>query len=401
MKYKLKKSPEEITSMAVDAVEYARDHGLRVMFSCEDATRTDLEFMKSICRAVEDAGAECINLPDTVGVITPRAMGYMVKEMRSALKVPISMHCHNDMGLAVANTLSGIENGATIVQGTINGIGERTGNVALEEVAVNLLGFYGIPTLKMDKIYDTCKLVERITGFQMANNKPVSGKNAFAHESGIHVHGVMNKASTYEPYQPEVVGARRQIVIGKLSGSHSVESKLEEMNIDFPKDHMDELMEAIKNYSVEGKEVSDSELEAIAYDILWKKEKAGAGPRLEEMTVVTGMTTTPTATVKIVMPDGSTVTESEIGAGPVNAALKAIRKALNPDMSLEEYKLSAITGGSDSLCQVSVTVKNVQGDGKISYGRAVGSDIVQTSVDAMMSAIGRDYALTRRDRREC
>lgn len=194
MKYKLKKSPEEITSMAVEAVEYARSHGLRVMFSCEDATRTDLSFMKSICLAVEDAGAECINLPDTVGVITPRAMGYMVKEMKSVLKVPISMHCHNDMGLAVANTLAGIENGATIVQGTINGIGERTGNVALEEVAVDLMGFYGIPTLKMERIYDTCKLVERITGFQMANNKPVSGRNAFAHESGIHVHGVMNNS---------------------------------------------------------------------------------------------------------------------------------------------------------------------------------------------------------------
>ncbi len=400
MKYKLKMTPEEVEQRAVESVEYAREHGLRVMFSCEDATRSDLDFMKSICKKVQDAGAECINLPDTVGVIVPAAMGYIVKELGSVLDVPISMHCHNDMGLAVANTLAGIENGATIVQGTVNGIGERTGNVSLEEVAVDLFAFYGIETLDLSKIYETSQLIERITSFPMAPNKPVVGKNAFAHEAGIHVHGVMNNSTTYEPFLPEVVGAKRHLVIGKLSGSHFVESKLEQMGIEFPAVRMPELMEAVKRFSVDDKEISDSELEAIAADILWKSENAVHGCTLDELTVVTGKTTTPTATVKITMPDGRVVNEAEIGNGPVNAAVNAIRKALNPAMTLEEYKLAAITGGSDAMCQVSVTVKNVQGDGKLSYGRAIGQDIVQTSVDAMMTAINRDYALTRRERRE-
>jgi len=401
MKYKLKMTPEEVKARAVECVEYAREHGLRVMFSCEDATRSDLDFMKDICVEVQNAGAECINLPDTVGVIVPSAMGYIVREMKSVLDIPISMHCHNDMGLAVANTLAGYENGATIIQGTINGIGERTGNVALEEVAVDLFAFYGVPSLDLSKIYDTCQLIERITSFPMAANKAVVGRNAFAHEAGIHVHGVMNNSTTYEPYLPEVVGAKRHLVVGKLSGSHLVEAKLEEMGISFPKERIPELMEAVKRFSVADKEVSDSELEAIASDILWKSENTGVGCSLDELTVVTGKTTTPTATVKITMPDGSVHNEADIGVGPVNAAVNAIRKALNPDMSLEQYKLSAISGGSDSLCQVAVTVKNVQGDGRLSFGRAVGTDIVETSVEAMMAAINRDYACVRRERREC
>lgn len=401
MRYKLKMTPEEVKARAVDAVEYAKSHGMRVMFSCEDATRSDLDFMKDICVAVQDAGAECINLPDTVGVIVPAAMGYIVSEMKKVLKVPISMHCHNDMGLAVANSIAGVENGATIVQGTINGIGERAGNAALEEVAVDLMAFYGIPTLNLPKIYETSRTIERITSFSMPRNKPVVGLNAFAHEAGIHVHGVMSNSTTYEPYLPEVVGAKRHIVIGKLSGAHGVEKKLEDLGVKFDEARMPELMEAVKRFSVEGKEVTDSELEAIANDIMWQHSKNAAHVNLEELTVVTGKTTTPTATVKITMPDGTVHTEADTGVGPVNAAVNAIRKALNPSMTLEEYKLSAITGRSDSLCQVAVTVKNVQGDGRTSIGRAVGSDIVDTSVDAMMSAINRDYACIRRERREC
>ena len=238
MKYKLKMTPDQVVEKAVDTIQYARDHGLRVMFSCEDATRTDLDFMKRICVAAQEAGAESINLPDTVGVIIPQGMAHIISEMHKVLKVPISMHCHNDMGLAVANTLAGVEAGAEICQVTVNGIGERTGNAALEEVAINLFANYGAETVNLSKLGQVSKMVERITGFPIAYNKAIVGRNAFAHESGIHVHGVMANSLTYEPFKPELVGVERHIVIGKHSGEHSVRGRLEALNVKFPEEHM-------------------------------------------------------------------------------------------------------------------------------------------------------------------
>ncbi|MCQ2079464.1 MAG: 2-isopropylmalate synthase [archaeon] len=397
MKYKLKMTPEEVKARAVDSIEYARAHGLKVQFSCEDATRTDLQFMKEVYKAVQDAGACSINVPDTVVVITPKAMTFLISELRKEISIPIAVHCHNDLGLATANTLAAIEAGATIVHTTVNGIGERTGNVALEEVAINLLANYGYECVNMSRITETSDLIQRITGVQMAVNKPLVGANAFAHSSGIHCHGVMGNALTYEPFKPEVIGAQRHIVIGKLSGAHSVEGKLEELGIKFPADHMDELMATIKKLAVAGKTVSDAELAAVADDIMWKKSEEKKECSLDELTVITGKSTTPTATVKITRADGTQVTVSDIGVGPVNAAVNAIRKAVNDAMTLEEYKLSAITGGSDSMCQVAVTLKNVQSDGAMTFGRAVGTDIVETSVAATMSAINKDFARVKKD----
>ncbi len=392
MKYKLKMTPEQVRSKAVESVEYAREHGLKVQFSCEDATRSDLGFMTSVYKAVQDAGACSINVPDTVGVIIPKAMGYIISELKKEIKVPIAVHCHNDLGLATANTLAAIEAGATIVHSTVNGIGERAGNVAMEEVAINLLANYGYECVHMDKIMETSNLVQGITGVHMAVNKALVGANAFAHSSGVHVHGIMGNALTYEPFKPEVIGAKRHIVVGKLSGAHTVEGKLEELGIKFPSEHLPELMETIKKLAVAGKTVTDVELVAVADDIMWKKSDNAKECVLDELTVITGKSTTPTATVKITRADGTVVTTSDIGVGPVNAAVNAIRKAVNQDMSLEEYKLSAITGKSDSMCQVAVTLKNVQGDGNLSFGRAVGPDIVETSVNATMAAINKDFA---------
>ena len=196
MRYKLRMTPEEVKAKAVESVEYAKAHGLRVMFSCEDATRSDLDFLKEVCVAAQDAGAEYINIPDTVGVIIPSAMGYLVRELKSVLRVPVSLHCHNDLGMAVANSISGVENGATMVQGTVNGLGDRAGNAALEEVAVNLFAMYGIETIDFSKVYETSRLIERTTTFPIAPNKPVVGLNAFSHEAGIHVQGVMTRSSS-------------------------------------------------------------------------------------------------------------------------------------------------------------------------------------------------------------
>ena len=394
MKYKLKMTPDQVVEKAVSTIEYARDHGLRVMFSCEDATRTDLDFMKRICLAAQDAGAEAINLPDTVGVIIPQGMAHIVSEMHKVLKVPISMHCHNDMGLAVANTLAGVEAGAEICQVTVNGIGERTGNAALEEVAVNLFANYGAETVDLTKLGPTSKMVERITGFPIAYNKPVVGRNAFAHESGIHVHGVMANTLTYEPFKPEMVGVERHIVIGKHSGEHSVRGRLDALGVRFPEEHMPELMAAIKEIAVGGKEIDDAELVAIADNVLWKKETKVQTAVLEGIAVITGKSVTSTATVTILI-NGEKRVKSEIGVGPVDAALKAISEAVNDNITLEEYKLAAVTGGSDSICEATVMVKNVQNDGNLSVGKAVGLDVVQTSVDAMMAAINRDFARQR------
>ena len=394
MKYKLKMTPEEVKARAVDTVEYAKSHGLDVQFSCEDATRSELGFMKDILLAVQDAGVNSINIPDTVGVIIPPAMEYLIGELNDTLKVPISVHCHNDMGLAVANTIAAVGAGARICHVTMNGIGERTGNAALEEVVMNLFANYGIQTVEMSKLGMTSKIVERITGFTMAGNKPIVGKNAFAHESGIHVHGIMNNTSTYEPFLPELVGVDRHIVIGKHSGAHSLKGRLEELKVDFPEEHMPELLAMVKKIAVGGKMIDNAELLAIIDNILWKKGTKKRTVSLDELTVLTGKNTTPTAVVTVTIGEEKR-TGAEIGAGPVDAAINAIRNAINDKITMEEYKLSAITGKSDSICEVTVMVKNVQNDNNLSVGKAVGLDIVETSVDAMMAAINRDFARQR------
>jgi len=394
MEHKLKMTPEQVKARAVDVVEYAKAHGLEVQFSCEDATRTKMDFMKDILKNVQDAGADSVNIPDTVGVIIPRAMGQLIGELKGALKIPISVHCHNDMGLAVANSLAAIDAGATICHVCMNGIGERAGNASLEEVAVNLFANYGIRTVDLSKIGQTSKLVERVTGFSIAGNKPIVGKNAFAHESGIHVHGVMINSLTYEPFKPELVGVDRAIVIGKHSGMHSVQGRLDALGIKFPEDQMPELLAMIKKIAIGGKTIDDAELLAIVDNIMWKKTETKA-VSLDELTVLTGKNTTSTSVVTVTMADGDKRTAAETGVGPVDAAINAIRKAINDKITMEEYKLSAITGKSDSICEVTVMVKNVLNDGALSVGKAVGLDIVETSVDAMMAAINRGFARQR------
>ncbi|MDR2698388.1 MAG: 2-isopropylmalate synthase [Candidatus Methanoplasma sp.] len=395
MEQKLKMTPEQVKAKAVETVEYAKAHGLEVQFSCEDATRSDLNFMKDVLKSVQEAGADSVNIPDTVGVIIPRAMGYLIGELRNTLRIPISVHCHNDMGLAVANTIAAVDAGATICHVCMNGIGERAGNASLEEVAVNLFANYGIQTIDMSKIGQTSKLVERVTGFNIAGNKPIVGKNAFAHESGIHVHGVMINSLTYEPFLPKMVGVDRAIVIGKHSGAHSVQGRLDALGIKYPQEQMPELLAMIKKIAIGGKEIDDAELLAIVDNIMWKTSTGMGTVSLDELTVLTGKNTTSTAVVTVTMTGGSKRTAAETGVGPVDAAINAIRKAINDKITMEEYKLSAITGKSDSICEVTVMIRNVQNDGALSVGKAVGLDIVETSVDAMMAAINRDFAKQR------
>jgi 2-isopropylmalate synthase len=395
MEQKLKMSPAQVKARAIDTVEYAKSHGLEVQFSCEDATRSDLGFMKEILTSVQTAGADSVNIPDTVGVITPRAMGYLIGELKGTLKVPISVHCHNDLGLAVANTLAAVDAGATMCHVCMNGIGERTGNASLEEVTVNLYANYGIDTVDLSKIGQTSKLIERITGFGLAGNKPIVGRNAFAHESGIHVHGVMINSLTYEPFKPELVGVDRAIVIGKHSGAHSVQGRLDKLGVKFPEERMPELLATIKKIAIGGKMIDDAELLVIVENILWETDPEMRMVSLDELTVMTGKNTTSAAVVTVTIGKTDKRTAAETGVGPVDAAINAIKKAINDKITMEEYKLSAITGKSDSICEVTVMVKNVQNDGALAVGKAVGLDIVETSVDAMMAAINRDFSRKR------
>jgi 2-isopropylmalate synthase len=215
--YKLKMGQEEILSKAVDSVEYIKDHGITAEFSAEDATRTEFDFLKKIYAAVEDAGVDYINVPDTVGVMVPSSMRFLISELKREINVPVSVHCHDDFGLAVANSLSSVEAGAEQVHATINGLGERAGNASLEEVVMALTSQYNIKTnIKTQLLVDTSEFVSRITGIKMPPNKAIVGDNAFAHEAGIHVHGVLQKAETYEPITPEMVGHTRRNIRAQM-----------------------------------------------------------------------------------------------------------------------------------------------------------------------------------------
>jgi 2-isopropylmalate synthase len=395
LKHKLRMTREEVKARATDAIEYARSHGLKVQFSCEDATRTDLDFLKEMHIAAQEAGASVINIPDTVGVIYPTAMTYLVKELAKVTRVPMAVHCHNDLGLAVANSLAAVTAGAKQVHVCVNGLGERTGNAALEEVALGLYANFGIEVADLSKIGSTSKLVSRITGYPIPYNKPIVGRNAFAHESGIHVHGVLNNAATYEAFRPELVGVDRHIVIGKHSGAHSVKDRLNALKVKFPDERIPELLARIKELAVGGKEIDDAELMVIADHILWKRGDEDS-VKLEEFAVFTGKGVTATATVTVSI-DGKKRTSSKTGIGPVDASIKAIRCAVSEKITLEEYKLSAVTGGSDSLCEVTVVIKGAFDDSRLSVGKAVGLDIVETSADATMEAINRDYNRGKRE----
>lgn len=305
--------------------------------------------------------------------------------------MPIAVHCHNDLGLALANSLAAVEAGAEQIHVCVNGIGERAGNTSLEEAAVTLYADYGIRAANLERISSVSKLVSRYTGYPISYNKAIVGRNAFAHEAGIHVQGVMSNASTYEAFPPEMVGRDRSIIIGKLSGEHSVRGKLDAMGIKFPEELMPQLMESVKSLAIGEKTIDDIELAAIAENTIWKGRTADL-VKLKEFVAVTGKNATPTATVTIEA-GGVTKTSAMTGLGPVDAAFNAIRSVFGGKYSIEEFRLEAITGGSDSLCEVTIIIKDTLDEGgRISVGKSIGLDIVDTSVDAIMEAINRDYA---------
>ena len=391
--YKLKMSKEKIIETAVDAIEYAKDHGLTVEFSAEDATRTERNFLFEVFNEAVSAGADFLDVPDTVGILTPIMTREIITDIKDNFSIPISVHFHNDFGLATANTLTAIECGANQAHVTVNGLGERTGNCSLEELVMSLKSAYGIDLgLDTTRLYSLSHLVGRLTGVKMPVNKPIVGDNAFAHESGIHVHGILNNASTYEPMSPEMVGHSRRIVLGKHTGANAIKSKLKEYHIDLDSEQFDKVFAEIKSLGDSGKCITDDDLIAIAITQLASARETPI--ILKGLGLSSGGGVSPTATVKLEI-DGEEKETASTGVGPVDAALNAIRDLIRDeiDMELEEYNLEAITGGTDALAEVFVVSSDSKGNK--STGRSTNQDIVMASIIAVLDSINKLLLIQR------
>lgn len=258
LKHKLKMTQEQALNICMKSIEHAKDHGIFVAFSAEDATRTDLGFLKKIYKRAEEYGVDRVHIADTVGAISPQGTDYLVRELRKDIKTGIAMHCHNDFGMAIANSIAGLAAGATAVSTTVNGIGERAGNAALEELVMALTLVYGLDLdFNIKKFCELSKLVEELTNVKVPENKPIVGRNVFRHESGIHVDAVIEEPLTYEPFLPEMIGHSRRIVLGKHSGCRAVKAKLEGCGIEVSKDELCEIVEQIKMSREKGKYIND------------------------------------------------------------------------------------------------------------------------------------------------
>ena len=391
LEHKLRMSRGQALERAVSSVEYAKSRGLEVEFSAEDATRTDRKYLMDVFAAVARAGADRLDIPDTVGYSTPQYMAAVTAEAAEATGLPVSVHCHDDFGLAVANALAGIEAGAACAHVTVNGIGERAGNASLEELAMALqcLPFERRREtgIKPGLIYDISRAVSRLAGVPVQPNKAIVGDNAFGHESGIHTHGVLSNPLTYEPISPELVGRKRRLHAGKHAGMRGVKAMLAEYGIEPDAGQSEAILRRVKESGDRGEQVTDVELLSIAGDVMGD---GGIRPlvSLEGFSVSTGVGTMPYAFVRLRM-DGKDYTATDYGVGPVDAALKAIQKTMAgvSGVRIRDYELASISGGSSALCEVTVKVEDE--DRAKATARAVGEDIVTTSVKAVIDGMNR------------
>jgi 2-isopropylmalate synthase len=386
LQYKLKMTREQVLDKAVFAVDYAKKHGLTVEFSAEDATRSDRQFLNKIFKSVAEAGADRIDIPDTVGYSTPKYIAELVKDVIENTHLPVSVHCHDDFGLAVANSISGFEAGASCAHVTINGLGERAGNASLEEVVMAVQCLYNYKhNINTTILYDVSKFVSNTMGIIVQPNKAIIGENAFGHESGIHTHGIINNPLTYEPISPELVGRKRWLQAGKHAGAHGIKSILDEFALRTTDEQLKQIVDKQKIIADSGQSITTSDLLSIASEVI-KNKKFDGKFKLNEFHIVTGLNINPTAVVKLNIHDKDFIA-SETGVGPVDAVLKAIQIIANEIAStkIREYKLDSITGGSDASAEVSVKVEDKEGS--VISSRKSGKDIVVTSVQAVIDAI--------------
>jgi len=392
MKHKLGKSPSEVLQMAIEAVKIARDFVEDVEFSPEDGTRSDWEFLREICEAVIEAGATTINVPDTVGYTVPEKYGELFKflttQVKGADKVIFSAHCHNDLGLATANSLSAIINGARQVECTINGIGERAGNTAMEEVVMALRTrkeFYGITThIDTTQIAKASYLVKNITGMTVQPNKAIVGANAFAHESGIHQDGVIKNRETYEIMTPQSIGLdSNRMVLGRHSGRAGFRDRIIRLGFEPKTEELELAYTKFLEIADKKKEIFDEDIISLFTD---QHRKTGVSRYiLDYFHISTGSKTVPTATIKLKI-DDVIIEESATGDGPVDAVFKAIEKATKIEPELSKLLISPVTQGKDALAEASVTLNL---NGKRVVGKGSSTDIIEASALSFIDALNR------------
>ncbi len=394
MQYKLKMSEQEVLEAIAQMVAYARNLSPQVEFSAEDAMRSDPAFLAKAVDAAIRAGAQVINIPDTVGYATPDEMAQMIKYLRANVDkvdtVTLSVHCHNDLGMAVSNSLAAVQAGATQVEGTINGIGERAGNAALEEIVMAMHtrpDLYPV-TCGVDstRISPTSRLVYSVIGINAPINKAVVGQNAFAHEAGIHQHGVMANRATYEIMTPESIGLlQNKMVLGKHSGRHAVEERLSALGYTLEKPELDKLFEQFKALCDRKKTISDHDLEALAVHRLSDVSRT-TGYKLERFTVNSGNYVTSNAVVSI-LHDGERSEEVALGDGPIDAAFNAVDKLIPAEPhSLEDYSIQTISEGKDAQGEAMVKIRC--GD-RVVTGRGLSTDIMEASILAYINGMNK------------
>lgn len=391
MKHKLKQTPQEVLESAVNAVKYAKKLCEDVEFSAEDATRSDHEFLYKIFEEVIKAGATVINIPDTVGYTTPDEMYTLVKNIKENVgnihKAEISVHCHDDLGMAVANTLAAVKAGATQLECTINGIGERAGNAALEEIVMALKtrkDFFGCNSnIDTKQIIRSSRLLTTITGVQVQPNKAIVGINAFAHESGIHQHGVLEERSTYEIMTPDSVGlSENKMVLGKHSGRHALGERLKALGYELNKEELDKAFTKFKDLADKKKVVYDRDIEAIVTKDVMETEKIY---ELKQFVINSGNTITATASVTLKREDQE-VEEVSTGDGPVDAAFNAIEKIVGLQLVLDDYALHSVTEGKDAQGEAIVKIRNEE---RLFTGRGLSTDVVEASIEAYVDAVNK------------
>jgi 2-isopropylmalate synthase len=390
MEYKLRMSPDQVVENAVLAVRRAKKYCPDVEFSAEDASRSDPDFLCRVFTSVIDAGATVINIPDTVGYAIPeefaKLVEYVKKGVPNIYKAVISVHCHNDLGLAVANSLAAVKAGAVQIECTINGLGERAGNAALEETIMALKtrkDLFDIETrIDTTQIYGASRLVSLVTGVRVQPNKAIVGENAFAHEAGIHQHGLLANRGTYEIMTPESIGlSENKMVLGKHSGRHAFEERIKDLGFALGVQEMEDVFARFKILADRKKTVSDRDIEALA------RGAAAVIPetyRLDRFVVNSGTQITATTSIRLILKDGKEIEKVAAGDGPIDAALKAIDSIVGRTLQLEDFKLTSVTAGEDAQGEAMVKVRY---NGRTWNGYGLSTDILEASIIAYLVAV--------------
>jgi 2-isopropylmalate synthase len=400
--FKLRMTPEEVVKRAVEGVKRARDRCDDVEFSPEDAARTELDFLAEVVERVIEAGATTLNIPDTVGYAVPQHYAAIIRHLKHHVrgidKCVLSVHCHNDLGLAVANSLAALLEGARQVECTINGIGERAGNTALEEVVMALRtrhDFYGLTTgINTKLLYPVSRKLSLITGNQVQRNKAIVGQNAFAHEAGIHQDGLLKERSTYEIMRPEDVGIpRTELVLGKHSGRHALKQRVIDLGYHLTDEQLNRVFEEFKKLADKKKEIYDGDIEALAENQL--QTATGNIWTLVGFTSTAGTGSQTSAAVSLKHQDGTIHRDAAVGNGPIDALIKAINRITGVPVRVVDYRVRSVTQDMDALGEATI---EIEFNGKRSRARAVSLDIVEASALAYLELVNRVASRQLRDR---